>query len=114
MCIQVPQRSATSDAQLSTKSKPEQDTSTASDGTDLSEQVPESSRTESDQSEAVQQPIIFRTPAQEKLQNEISALNAELHAMECRTKVGNRSKEDKEQYKNEKMKIEKKNEGKSI
>jgi len=82
MCIQVPQRSATSDAQLSTKSEPEQDTSTASDGTDISEQVPESSRTESDQSEAVQQPIIFRTPAQEKLQNEISALNAELHAVE--------------------------------
>jgi len=76
MCIQVPQRSATSDAQLSTKSEPQQDKSTASDGTDISEQVPESSRTESDQTEAVQQPIIFRTPAQEKLQNEISALNA--------------------------------------
>jgi len=28
--------------------------------------------------------------------------------VECRTKVGNRSKEDKEQDKNEKMRIEKK------
>jgi len=108
MCIQIPQTSATSDAQLSTKSEPEQDKSTASDGTDISEQVPESSKTESDQSEAVQQPLIFRTPAQEKLQNEISAFNAKLHAVESRKKVGNRSKKDKEQDKNKKMKIEKK------
>jgi len=56
--------------------------------------MPASTATESTVSESMKPSVAFSTPAQNKLQKEIVALNAELRALDCRSALGEKSEED--------------------
>ena len=108
LCIQIPCHSATTASEPLTSPKCE-NTDTTTPAAEDEEDTTECTATAAEEVGPTNTSVAFSTPAQDRLQKEIVSLNAELHALDCRSAVADRSDE----YKTMKMQLQHKLKGKT-